>query len=86
MPRDGVNEAHMDGIRGADSSDMDLLTSQEGMVDVDLTQSAIDDATGLPLPLMSSADDGSKFSRLSASMFSPNMSSFYQNARGILNS
>ena len=49
------------------------------MVDVDLSQSTI--RTGIPL---STDADDQKFSRLSASMFSPNMSAFYENARGVL--
>ena len=60
-------------------SQSDASSAQEGMVDVDLSQSTI--RTGIPL---STDADDQKFSRLSASMFSPNMSAFYENARGVL--
>ena len=86
QPKDGSAEAQMDGVRSADHSEMDMMASavqHGGMVDVDLSQTV--DGNSF-YPLTRSIDDGSKYSRLSASMFSPNMSSFYQNARSMISS
>lgn len=61
------------------SATLSIDQTQDGMVDVDLSQSIL---TGYPIS--SGQDEQSNFSRLSASMFSPNMSQFYQNARSVL--
>ena len=69
---DGSNPNGIDGL----GSDGDSVV--EGMVDVSLTQSQASLGTGL-VP----SEHGST-SRMSASMFDPNMSQFYQSAKQVM--